>query len=599
MGHFHFHGALAEEDMKAIDADVLRRLLRYVLPYRAKFLGGMTMMLFSTAVGLAGPWLIRTAVDRYIVPGDYAGLMVIAGAYVGLHCGSWVANYFRQLLIAQVGQSVIFDLRRDLFAHLQRLNFKFFDRTPAGVLISRVVNDVGAVQELVSGGILSVITDVVTLGGIIVLMISMSPKLAMISFVTMPLLFLVANAFRVRAGRAYRKVRTQIANVTANLQESISGVRVTQSFARERANLQRFDQTNQENMQANMEAVSVFSLFVPLVEFIGSTGTALVLWYGGRFYGAGEVEAGVIVAFMLYVGRFFGPIRDLTMVYNELQAANAACEKIFQIMDEPPEVVDRPGALDIGRIEGHVKYQDVSFAYVGDQYVLSEVNLEIPAGSRVALVGPTGAGKSTMINLLARFYEPTKGAVLVDGIDTRQVTMQSLRRNMGIVLQDTFLFSGTIWDNIRYSRPEATDEEVVAAAQAVRAHEFIMRLPDGYDTEVRERGIKLSVGQRQLVSFARALLADPRILILDEATSSVDAYTEVLIQEALERLMVGRTSVIIAHRLSTIRSADQIVVMDAGRIVEQGRHQELLALDGLYSHLYNMQFKLQEAVAQT
>jgi ATP-binding cassette subfamily B protein len=595
MGHFHFHGSIAEEDMKAIDPQVLRRLLRYVLPYRRKFYAGIMLMLVATGAGLAGPWLIRAAVDSYIMVGNYAGLTAMAGAYVALHAASWLANYWRQLLIAQVGQSVIFDLRRDLFAHLQRLNFRFFDRTPAGVLISRVVNDVGAVQELVSGGILSVITDVVTLGGIVALMISMSPKLALVSFVTMPLLFFVANAFRVRAGRAYRRVRTQIANVTANLQESISGVRVTQSFARERANLQRFDQTNQENMQANMEAVSVFSLFVPLVEFIGSLGTALVLWYGGRFYGAGEVEAGVIVAFMLYVGRFFGPIRDLTMVYNELQAANAACEKIFGIMDEIPEVVDRPGAIALGDIRGDVSYRNVTFAYHRDQYVLRDINLEIPAGARVALVGPTGAGKSTMVNLLARFYEPTMGAVLVDGVDTRSVTMQSLRRSMGIVLQDTFLFSGTIWDNIRYSRPEATDDEVVAAARAVRAHEFIARLPRGYDTEVRERGVKLSVGQRQLISFARALLADPRILILDEATSSVDAYTEVLIQQALEHLMVGRTSLIIAHRLSTIRTADTIVVMDAGRIVEQGRHQDLLSQAGLYAHLYNMQFRLQEA----
>lgn len=598
MGHFHFHGPLPDEDMKAIDTQILRRLLRYVKPYMGKFLLGVVMILCATGAGLAGPWLIRLAVDKHILVGDYQGLVVVAGLYLGVYALSWGANYLRQLLIAYVGQSVIFDLRRDLFAHLQRLTFKFFDSTPAGVLISRVVNDVGAVQELVSGGILSVVSDVVTLTGIVILMLTMHWKLALVSFVTMPLLFLAANSFRVRAGRAYRKVRTQIANVTANLQESISGVRVTQSFAREQTNLARFDQTNQENMQANMEAVSVFSIFVPVVEFVSSLGTALVLWFGGRFFGAGDIEAGVIVAFMLYAGRFYGPIRDLTMVYNELQAANAACEKIFQIMDTPPEVVDRPGAVDVGRVRGDVLYEDVTFAYQEDQYVLREINLSIPAGSRVALVGPTGAGKSTMINLLARFYEPSSGSVKVDGVDTRQVTLKSLRRNMGIVLQDTFLFSGTVRDNIRYGRPEATDEEVIAAAKAVRAHEFIVRLPDGYDTEVMERGGKLSVGQRQLVSFARALLADPRILILDEATSSVDAYTEVLIQEALEQLMIGRTSVIIAHRLSTIRNADQIVVLDAGRIADTGRHEELLRRGGLYSHLYEMQFKLQEAVAE-
>jgi len=591
---FHFHGPVTDEDMKAINPDILRRLLRYVRPYLSQFVLGLVMILVSTGAGLAGPWLIRTAVDDYILTGDYQGLLLIAGLYLAVYAVSWGANFIRQLAIARVGQSVIFDLRRDLFAHLQQLTFKFFDRTPAGVLISRVVNDVGAVQELVSGGILSVISDVVTLGGIIVLMLTMNVKLALISFITIPVLFLVANAFRVRAGKAYRKVRTQIANVTANLQESISGVRVTQSFAREQTNLARFDQTNQENMQANMEAVSVFSVFVPIVEFIGSMGTALVLWYGGKLFGAGEVEAGVIVAFMLYVGRFFQPIRDLTMVYNELQAANAACEKIFQIIDTPAEVVDRPDAVDLGRVEGNILYDDVTFAYESGQDVLSNVHLVVPAGTRTAIVGPTGAGKSTMVSLLARFYDPTGGAIRIDGVDTRSVTMRSLRRNMGIVLQDTFLFSGTVRDNIRYGRPEATDDEILDAAKAVRAHEFIMRLPDGYDTEVRERGGKLSVGQRQLISFARALLADPRILVLDEATSSVDAYTEVLIQTALERLMHGRTSVIIAHRLSTIRNADQIAVIDAGRIVDRGTHEELLERGGLYAHLYEMQFRLQE-----
>jgi ATP-binding cassette subfamily B protein len=596
MGHWHFHGSdLEDEDAKAIDPRVLRRLLGYVGPYRARFFLGIVLMLLATGAGLAGPWLVRTAVDDHIVPGDASGLLLIACGYAFLHLVSWGANYWRELLIAQVGQAVIFDLRRDLFAHLQRLSFRFFDGVPAGVLISRVINDVGAVQELVSGGILNIVTDVLTLGGIVVLMLSMHLKLALISFATMPLLYLVANAFRVRAGKAYRKVRTQIANIAANLQESISGVRVTQSFAREETNMSRFDRTNQENMQANMEAVSVFSVFVPIVELVSSLGTALVLWFGGRFYAGGTVEAGVIVAFMLYVGRFFGPIRDLTMVYNELQASNAACEKIFQIMDHVPEVVDRPGAPALEQVRGDVEYQNVKFAYQRDQYVLQDINLRVPAGSRVALVGPTGAGKSTMINLLARFYEPTSGAVLIDGIDTRQVTMRSLRRNMGIVLQDTFLFSGTIKDNIRYGRPEATDEQVAEAARTVMAHDFIMRFPEGYETDVRERGGKLSVGQRQLIAFARALLADPRILILDEATSSVDAYTEVLIQRALGNLLSNRTAVIIAHRLSTIRNADEIIVMDLGRIVERGRHEDLLAQGGLYSRLYEMQFRAQEA----
>ncbi|MEW6307760.1 MAG: ABC transporter ATP-binding protein [Bacillota bacterium] len=591
------HGSgIGDDDNVPFAPQLLSRLLSYTLPYRWLLAAAVACMLLVSGVGLIGPVLLGRALDNHIISGETSGLGVLAVIYVGTHLVAWAGTYWQTYLMAYVGQRAILRIRQDLFDHLQTLTFKFYDRHPAGVVMSRVTNDVEALNELISSGIVHVVSDVVTLVGIVTIMLFLNWKLALLTFITLPLLVWAATLFRNRVLRAYRRVRSKMANVNANLQESISGVRVTQSFTRERRNVERFDQTNMENLQANMHAASLFSVFIPVVEVIGALGTCIVLWSGGLAIIGGTLSVGTLWIFLNYAGRFYQPIRDLSQVFNTLQSAMAASEKIFGIIDTDPEVKDAPGAAALPALKGDIRFEGVTFGYRPDLPVLHGVNLELTAGQRVALVGPTGAGKTSLANLLARFYDPQAGAVLVDGRDIREVALGSLRRQMGIVLQDTFLFSGTVRDNIRYGRLDATDAEVEAAAKAVNAHEFIVKLPQGYDTEVKERGAKLSVGQRQLVAFARALLRDPRILVLDEATSAVDAYTEVLIQRALGRLLEGRTSLVIAHRLSTIRNADKIVVMADGRIVETGVHQELLAKGGLYSSLYERQFKGQEAV---
>ncbi|MDP3487802.1 MAG: ABC transporter ATP-binding protein, partial [Bacillota bacterium] len=422
----------------------------------------------------------------------------------------------------------------------------------------------------------------------------MNWQLALVTFTTFPFLLLIATRFRGRMQQAYHEVRRKAATVNANLQESISGVRVTQSFVREDKNAQRFDETNQDNMQANMQAAQLNSAFGPLVEIVATLGVCIVVWYGGLLIKADILTIGVVFAFLRYVSRFFMPIRDLSQVYNVWQAATVSIDRIFELLDTEPIVKDSPDAIELPQIEGHVCFEGVTFGYKPDQPILYNINITVEPGQTVALVGPTGAGKSSTINLLSRFYDPQQGKITIDGYDVRDVTQRSLHQQLGIVLQDTFIFAGTVKDNIRYGNPDATDEEVEASAKAVNAHDFIMRLPDGYGTEVHERGARLSIGQRQLISFARALLANPRILILDEATSSVDAYTEVLIQKALETLLKGRTSFVIAHRLSTIRNADRIITIDNGRVVEQGTHEELLqSPNGVYRTLYDMQFKHQ------
>ncbi|MEW6723721.1 MAG: ABC transporter ATP-binding protein [Bacillota bacterium] len=590
----HIHASGADAERAAVDTRVLSRLLRYMLPYKWHLAASVLLTLLVSAAGLAGPYLIKVAIDQHIANGDLAGLNLVALLYVATHLVTWVASFGQTYLMSYAGQSAIYTIREELFGHLQKLTFKFYDGIPAGVVMSRVTNDVEALNELISNGITHVFADIVTLGGIILIMVSMDWKLALATFVTLPFLVWCAVVFRERVIQAYREVRNKIANVNANLQESISGVRVTQSFARESKNSERFDQTNLENLQANMQAVSLYSVFAPVVEVIGAVGTCIVLWYGGKLILSQRIEIGVLVAFISYTARFFQPIQDLTNIYNQMQAATAASEKIFGIMDREPEVRSSPDAIELPPIRGEVEFDQVVFGYNPAQPVLHGISLTVSPGQRIALVGPTGAGKSSIINLLSRFYDPQSGAIRIDGHDLREGTLASLRRQMGIVLQDTFLFSGTIRENIRYGKLGATDAEIEAAAKAVNAHEFIARLPQGYDTQVNERGAKLSIGQRQLISFARALLRDPRILILDEATSSVDAYTEVLIQRALEHLLAGRTAFIIAHRLSTIRNADRILVIDDGRIVESGRHEELLATGGLYKTLYEMQFKYQE-----
>ena len=580
-----------------VETKVLRRVLPYVRPYAGHLLAGLAFMLLVTATGLVAPYLEAVVIDRYILneadleaAARMEGITRIALVYLGLFVAGWVCSYWQTFFVSWAGQNVIFTLRQKMFTHLQKLSFSFYDNLEAGRIMSRLTNDVNSLNELVSSGILNVVNDVVTLLGIIVILVRLDYRLALFTFTTFPLLWFVATGFRGKMQRAYHDVRRKAATVNASLQESISGVRVTQSFVREGQNAQRFDSTNMDNMQANMQAAQVNSAFIPLVEIVSTLGVCIVIWYGGALIQGGELTIGIVYAFLRYVSRFFMPIRDLSQVYNVWQSATVSIDRIFELLDMEPSVNDSPHATPLPPVAGHVRFEEVTFGYKAELPILHDINIDIPPGRTVAVVGATGAGKSSLINLLCRFYDPQAGRITLDGHDLREVTQRSLHTQVGLVLQDTFIFSGTVGDNIRYGRPDAAHSEVIAAAQAVNAHEFIMKLPQGYDTPVNERGARLSVGQRQLIAFARALLSNPRVLILDEATSSVDAYTEVLIQKALVTLLKGRTAFIIAHRLSTLRQVDYVLALEQGRVVEQGSPEELLRLErGVYRTLYETQ----------
>jgi len=494
-----------------------------------------------------------------------------------------------------MGQHVIYDISYKLFDHIQRLSLEFFDKQETGKIISRLTNDVQALNELLTQGITGIIRDFVMMVGIMFFMLYMNVKLSLLSFILIPLLFAITLSFRSKFRSAFREVRKKIANVTAKLEEGISGVRVTKSFSRENTNIKHFDKTNVENLEANMQAVKVWSVYYPIIEVITAIGTCIVIWNGGVQIMGEKLTRGELLAFLSYVRMFYMPIRQLSQIYTTMQSAMAASERIFEILDTKSKVVESPNAYDLPLIDGHVEYKNISFGYDDNKYVLHDISFSVEPGQTTAIVGPTGSGKTTIVNLLARLYDPQEGSIIIDGNDIRKVRLHSLRRQMGIVLQDSFLFSGTIRENIRYGKLDATDEDIIRASEAVSAHRFISQMPEGYNTEVGERGSKLSVGQRQLVSFARALLANPRILILDEATSSVDAYTEVLIQKALEELLKNRTSFVIAHRLSTIINSDKLLVIENGKIVETGTHNELLSKGGLYQRLYNMQFVTSQA----
>jgi ATP-binding cassette subfamily B protein len=489
-----------------------------------------------------------------------------------------------------MGQNVIYDIGISLFSHIQTLSLEFFDKHEAGKIISRLTNDVQALNELLTQGVIGVIRDFVTVIGIMVIMLYMNVKLSLISFILIPFFFILAIMFRKKGRIAFREVRKKIANVTAKLEEGISGVRVVKSFSRENKNIQHFDKTNEENLSANMQAVKVWSFYNSIIEVLTAVGICIVVWHGGVQIIGEKLSRGELLAFLAYVRMLYWPVRQLSQIYTTMQSAMAASERIFEIMDTPSRVIEKKDAKELPEIKGHVEYKNVSFGYEDNKYVLEKISLIAEPGQTIAIVGPTGSGKSTIVNLLVRLYDPQEGAILIDGQDIRDVSLKSLRSQMGMVLQDSFLFSGSIKENIRYGKLNASEKEIINASEAVSAHRFISQMPSGYDTDVGERGTKLSVGQRQLISFARALLADPKILILDEATSSVDAYTEMLIQKALEELLKNRTSFVIAHRLSTIINADKVLVIENGHIIESGTHQELLEKGGLYQKLYNMQF---------
>ncbi len=494
--------------------------------------------------------------------------------------------YVETYMTGWVGERILADLRVRLFAHLQRLSLGFYERNRAGVIISRLTNDVEAIDQLVTDGVTSLVQNTLTLLGTAIILFILDWRLALATCAVLPLMSIATAIFRKRSAQAYSEVRERLGLVTATLAEDIAGMRVLQSFNREEPAFANFTSVARRYREANMRTVVLNGVYFPIVDLLSSVALAVVLAYGGHLYFNGTLTLGTLFAFMLYVQNFFDPVQQLSQLYNTFLSATAALDKIMGVLDEEPEVVDRPGAKPLETIEGHVRFEGVRFTYGRGEEVLHGIDLDVPAGTTVALVGHTGAGKSTIAKLLARFYEPTHGRLTIDGADLNDVTQASLRRQLGVVPQEGFLFAGTVAENIAFGRPDATSEDIVRAAQTVGAHDFIVRLEDGYDTQLGERGARLSLGQRQLVAFARALLADPRILILDEATSSVDIGTERRIEEALHILLERRTAFIIAHRLSTIRDADLIVVLEHGRVIEQGSHEELLAARGLYTSLY-------------
>jgi ATP-binding cassette subfamily B protein len=540
----------------------------------------------ATAMSLLPPYLAKLAIDQGIAERDLRVLTWIVVFFVLAGLANWATAYAQTYFTGWTGERILADLRNKLFRHLQRLSLGFYERNRAGVIISRLTNDVDALDQLVTDGVTTLVQSTLTLFGTAIVLFLLDWKLALATLTIVPPLTAGTIWFRKRSARAYRAVRERLGLVTATLAEDISGIRVLQAFTREEPSLRRFRDINDHYRQANQQTVVLNGIYFPYVDLLATISTVVVLGYGGYRYFNGSISEGTIFAFMLYVSNFFDPIQQLSQLYNTFLSATAALDKIMDVMDEEPEIVDGPRARDLPEVEGHVRFEGIRFGYGSGPEVLHGLDLDVPAGTTVALVGHTGAGKSTIAKLLARFYDPRTGRITIDGHDLRDVTQRSLRRQLGIVPQEGFLFAGTVTENIAFGRPGATPEQVVRAAQTVGAHEFILRLEDGYETDVQERGSRLSLGQRQLVALARALLADPRLLILDEATSSVDIGTEQKIERGLRVLLAGRTAFIIAHRLSTIRDADLIVVLEHGRIVEQGSHDELLARRGLYTSLY-------------
>jgi ATP-binding cassette, subfamily B, multidrug efflux pump len=622
---------------KAYDARLMRRLLGYLRPYRRYVAIALCAIIAASVLQLAQPYLMKVAIDRYIATGDFRGLDRIAIAFLAILVTSFALEYVQTWVLQMTGQRIMFDMRMQIYRHLQRLDLQFYDRNPVGRLMTRVTTDVDVLNDLFTAGVVSIFGDVFTLAGIMIVLVVMDWRLALVAFAVLPLIVLVTQWFRRNVRESYRTVRTWIARINAFLQEHITGMGTVQLFRRERVSFARFDEINRTHRNANLDSIFYYAVFYPAIEVIGAIASALIIWFGGGWTLQGTVTLGSLVAFLQYSQRFFRPISDMSEKFNVLQAAMASSERIFTLLDTPVKIESGLGGRGSGfgvrdvesrgaspgsqttsltpratspelgltnpeprtpnpgkRQLGHIVFDHVWFAYNGTDYILRDVSFEVRPGERVGVVGATGAGKTTIINLLLRFYDVSRGRILVDGVDLREMSLIELRRLFSLVLQDVHLFSGTIAANIRLGNDAITDAQVRAAASAVHASRFIEQLPQGYDSPVAERGATLSVGQKQLLSFARALAFDPRVLVLDEATSSVDTETELLIRDALHVLMAGRTTIAIAHRLSTIQDMDKILVLHHGQLRESGTHQELLAQRGIYYKLYQLQYKDQE-----
>ena len=578
-------GAGEERPGHAYDHRVVLHLLEYIRPYKLLVCASVLAMLLYSATIVATPWLIQRAVDSAVTSQSASGLATSAIFLAINALVAYGANYVRLITLSRVGEHMLFGLRTAIFAHIQRLSISFFDRTEVGSTMSRVQNDVQQFQEFLAIFIL-VLGDMLALGGIILAMHLMNWKLALITLAIIPVLFGMMVLWQRYAWPSFMGVRRAMAAVNSSLQENIYGMRVIQSLNRQDENLRHFDHVSHRFLDANLRATRLSSALNPSVELLTATATMLVIIFGGLMVLREEMAVGILVAFALYIQRFFDPIRSLTMQYGQLQRAVTSGQHIFEILDTEPQIKDKPAAVELPPIKGEVSFEDVSFSYTSDVPVLKGIDLHIKPGEKVALVGPTGGGKTTLVSLLSRFYDVTQGSISVDGYDLRDVTRNSLNRQISVVPQEPFLFSGSVIDNIRYCHLDVKDEDIVAVAKVVGVHNFVERMEKGYDTQVEERGLNFSPGQRQLISLARALVTNPRVVILDEATATVDSHTEMLIQRALNLVLQDRTALIIAHRLSTVRGTDRIVVIDQGIIVEAGTHPELLAKDGLYSRLY-------------